>query len=322
MIYSCNMCELCKTVCPVDLDTGALIMESRIEAVTRGMGPLPEHKPIIGYFNAGVSNLFSLTKPAPGREKAKRLFFTGCALPATAPAYARLAYEEALKHYPDFGVLMYCCGAPVEMLGMEKEFEVAIEHIQQQVDNLSTEEIAVACPDCHHTLEAALPGIKVSYIWEFLAEKWEPPRNREGTTVAIHDSCKARHDPEVHEAIRTLIEAGGGKVEDVEYAKEMARCCGFGGMIAPVDMELCQSITKRRAEESEHPMITYCAGCRMALAGQGKPAIHILDYLLYPDFEKKTVAKAPGSIGRYANRLKLKWKFKRLRAPKKGEVAK
>jgi hypothetical protein len=60
-------------------------------------------------------------------------------------------------------------------------------------------------------------------------------------------------------------------------------------------------------------MITYCAGCRMALTGCGKEAIHILDFLLSADWQKSLRAKSPGSIGRYANRLRTKWAFKRLR---------
>ena len=70
--------------------------------------------------------------------------------------------------------------------------------------------------------------------------------------------------------MRKIIEGGGGAVEDVEYAGELARCCGFGGMIYPVDSELSQKISKRRGDESALPMITYCAGCRMALKGVGK----------------------------------------------------
>jgi Fe-S oxidoreductase len=131
--------------------------------------------------------------------------------------------------------------------------------------------------------------------------------------ISIHDSCKARHEPDLQKAVRGLLESGGGQVEDVEYRGELARCCGFGGMIYPVDTELSQAISRRRAEESSLPMITYCAGCRMALAGCGKEAIHILDFLLSPDWQKNLRAKPPGALGRYANRLRAKWAFKRLR---------
>jgi hypothetical protein len=52
----------------------------------------------------------------------------------------------------------------------------------------------------------------------------------------------------------------------------------------------------------------------MALAGQGKQSVHILDFIHTADLDKQARAKPPGAIGRYANRLKTKWGFK-LKAP-------
>jgi NADPH-dependent glutamate synthase beta subunit-like oxidoreductase len=313
MVYSCNICTLCATVCPENLDTGALLIEARRMAVEQGKGPLKVHKGIIGYFNAGVSKTFSLVLPEPGRSRSKRLFFTGCALPAVAPQHTIRVYNELRKHYRGTGVLMFCCGAPVDLLGMEKEFAAAKEQMLRMIDNVGAEELIAACPDCAHLLKDQLPELNVTTVWERLAGKWEVPREREGVVVSIHDSCKARHEPGIHSAVRRLLEDGGGAVEDVEYAGELARCCGFGGMIYPVDPDLSQRVSRRRGDESPLPMITYCAGCRMALAGCGKEAIHILDFLLSPDWQSQTRAKAPGSLPRYANRLKTKWAFKRLR---------
>ncbi len=313
MIYSCNICSLCETVCPENLDTGEMLLEARREAVRKGLGPLPVHKGIVSYFNAGVSKTFTLLKSEPGRRRSKRLFFTGCALPAVAPGHARTIYEELRKHYPGTGILMYCCGAPVELLGMDEEFDRARQEILRQAEAVGAEELVPACPECAHTLRKNVPELRVRTVWELLAGVWEPPRMREGAEVAVHDSCKARHQTEVCDAVRTLLEAGGAEVEEIEYDCEKARCCGFGGMMYPVDPQLSQKITRRRAEESPHPMITYCAGCRMALAGVGKESIHILDFLLDPDWVKTARRKPPGGLARYLNRLKTKWAFSRLR---------
>jgi len=313
MVYSCNVCSLCATVCPEDLDTGALLLAARREAVGEGKGPLPVHKGIVGYFNAGVSKTFSLVMSEPGRSRSKRLFFTGCALPAVAPQHAIRIYDELRKNYRGTGVLMYCCGAPVDLLGMEEAFSNSREQMLRMVESVGAEQLVAACPDCTHLLKATVPELSVTTVWEALAGKWQPPRDREGVTVSIHDSCKARHEPGIHSAVRHLLHDGGSAVEDVEYAGELARCCGFGGMIYPVDSELSQKISRRRGDESPLPMITYCAGCRMALAGCGKEAIHILDFLLSPDWEAKTRKKPPGSLPRYVNRLRTKWAFKRMR---------
>jgi len=314
MVYSCNLCELCKTVCPEDLDTGAMMQKTRDKAVIEKHGPRPEHKPIISYWKAGVSKLFTITMPPPGKTRAKRLFFAGCGLPIISPQNTIFAYERLREIYPDTGVMMKCCGAPVEFLGHDDLFSSTTDMILKEMDELGAEELIPACPDCAHSLRHKLPDdVKITPIWEYLAGAWRQEKNRTGETISIHDSCKARHMSELHDAVRTLVGDSGAAVEDVDYSKELARCCGFGGMIYPVDPELSQAITRRRAGESPHPMITYCAGCRMALRGSGKDAIHILDFLRSDDWESKAKAPAPGGITRYLNRLKTKWGLKRLK---------
>jgi glutamate synthase (NADPH) small chain len=313
MAYSCNVCSLCAAVCPEDLDTGRLLIEARRRAVEEGVGPLPVHKGIVSYWKAGVGSMFTLAMAEPGRRRSKRLFFTGCALPAVAPRHTITMYDELRRSYPGTGVLMYCCGAPVELLGMEEAFEDTRRGILEAAEKVGAEELVAACPDCTHTLKECFPELAVTTVWELLAGSWQPPRKREGEVVSVHDSCKARHEPGLHRAVRDLIEGGGGAVDDIEYNGELARCCGFGGMIYPVDPELSQAVSRRRAAESALPQVTYCAGCRMAIAGTGKPAIHILDFLFEKDWRSKASAKPPGSIARYGNRLRTKWAFKRLR---------
>jgi hypothetical protein len=84
-------------------------------------------------------------------------------------------------------------------------------------------------------------------------------------------------------------------------------------MIYPVDPKLWEKISDRRGAESPHPMITYCAGCRMSLRSRGKEALHILDFLLAEDWRAAARAKPTGSIARYANRLRTKYAFRRMR---------
>jgi hypothetical protein len=90
-------------------------------------------------------------------------------------------------------------------------------------------------------------------------------------------------------------------------------------MIYPVDPELSQSISKRRGDESELPMITYCAGCRMALRGCGKDSLHITDFLFSSNWQKASRKKPPGAIPRYLNRWRTKRTFKRLRPSQSRE---
>jgi hypothetical protein len=84
-------------------------------------------------------------------------------------------------------------------------------------------------------------------------------------------------------------------------------------MVGSVDAGLAARIAHRSADESPLPLITYCAGCRKALAGSGKEAVHLLDFLLSLDWRKPARARPPGRLAGRLNRLRAKWRFKRLR---------
>jgi len=314
-IYSCNVCGLCATVCPVGLDTGHLMLASRREAVREGLAPLPEHRQVQRELRAGLSNTFSLASAAPGRRRARRLFFTGCELPATSPKQTRVLYDHLLRQDPRIGVLMNCCGVPAEILGLEAESEKAREQIAGAMNDLGAEELIVACPQCQEILTERFPEILVSSVWEVLAETWDPVQRFDDLRFAVHDPCRSRHNPEVHAAIRTLVRTSGAEVVETEYSHELTRCCGSGGKIENVAPELFSQIAARASEQTDLPMVTYCTGCRSALRETGRDTIHLLDLLMTPDPIRHALDPEPGIIKRLANRLRSKWTILRMVPP-------
>jgi Fe-S oxidoreductase len=316
-IYSCNVCGLCATLCPVDLDTGKLMLASRREAVGKGIAPLPEHRKVRRELRAGVSHTFSLASAAPGRRRARRLFFTGCELPASSPSQTRLLYQHLLRQDPTIGVLMYCCGVPAEILGLQTEGARAREQVERAMENLGADELLVACPQCQETLSEHLPGARVSSVWEELSESWDPTRRFDDLRLAVHDPCRSRHDPEVHAAIRTLVRTCGAEVVETEYSHERTRCCGSGGKIENVDPELFAKVGERASGQTELPMVTYCVGCRGALRETGRKTLHVLDLLMTPEPIDRALAPEPGVVMRLVNRLRSKWALLRMVPPRR-----
>jgi NADPH-dependent glutamate synthase beta subunit-like oxidoreductase len=313
MVYSCNVCSLCATVCPEGLDTGALLIEARREAVRRGRGPLPEHGGVLSDFKTSISETFSLLMSEPGRGRSKRLFFPGCSLPAVAPRRTVELYDALRRHYRGTGLLMYCCGAPVKVLGMDDEFARTRNAILRMAESVGAEELITACPACARVLKEHVGELRVSTAWELLAERWHPPRPRDGVAISVHDSCRSRHEPGMRAAVRRLLEEADSTIEDGDYTGEKTRCCGKGGMLPSVDAELSRTIARRCAEASPRTTVTYCAGCRTALVDSGREAVHVVDFLLSADWRKALHAKSPGRLRRYANRFRAKRSLRKLR---------
>lgn len=195
---------------------------------------------------------------------------------------------------------------------MEEASRETAQQILRLAESVGAEEIVTACPECRQVLATGLPDLPVRTAWEMLARSWHPPRLREGSVVAVHDSCVTRNEPRLHAAVRRLLESGGSTIREVEYSGEKTRCCGHGGMIQAVDPDLHHRISCRRTGESALPWVTYCSDCRLALRESAAPVIHLLDYLLDPDLEKTLQTPPPGRLARYANRLRTKWAFRKL----------
>ena len=210
--YSCTLCGLCREVCPVDLDTGEMMLEARRHAVRAGRGPLRRHRREIRFFRWGVSATFCLAVAEPGRRTARRLFFTGCALPATAPHLTVQLYQEIRRRYPGTGLLMYCCGSPAEAMGMEDDARAARLGVAANVERLGAEELVVACPACRLALSGDELGVPVRSVWELLAADSEPLGDRRGWTVAVHDPCPSRHDAVTRTAVRSLVTSSGAEI--------------------------------------------------------------------------------------------------------------
>jgi len=313
MVYACALCSLCAEVCPERLDIGAMLLEGRRELVRRGKGPLRAHDRVVATYRASMSRSLTLAMPEPGRRKSRRLFFPGCTLPALNPRQTVAIYDVLRRHFSGVGALLQCCGVPADALGMADEAAHAREELLRHAEDIGAEELLVLCPSCVVALRSESRGPKVTSVWEALAGSWEPPRYAEGARLAVHDPCRARHDSGLHDAIRTLVHATGAQIDEVAFARERARCCGFGGAMYPVDPALSRRFADRRAAESPWPYVTPCAGCRTALASRGKETIHLWDLLLSPDW--RTLAPAPPRAGLagYTNRMRAKLAFKRLR---------
>ncbi len=313
MVYSCALCGLCAEVCPESLGTGALMLQARRVAVAQGVAPLPGHGGMLAAFRDAVRPKATLLMSEPGRGKTRRLFFPGCSWPAAAPAQVAASYDLLRAALPGLGVLMHCCGSPLLVLGVEEEFGRHRRELARLVADSGAEEVVVSCPGCAAVLTEYLPDLRLSTMWEVLARVWTPPAQREGVELTLHDSCRSRGDAGVHRAVRQLVEATGARVREVEFSGRRTRCCGRGGGVAAVDEGLARRMAVRRMGESPVVWATTCAGCRTTLAGCGAPSVHLLDFLLHDDWERRAWQTPATGLAALGNRARTRYLLRRRR---------
>lgn len=92
LINSCALCSQCKAICPNGFDLGGMIQEARrVMAEAEKMPASAFEFALLDLEHAMGSGSF-LSRPQPGFDKVKYVFFPGCQLGASAPEVVKRAY--------------------------------------------------------------------------------------------------------------------------------------------------------------------------------------------------------------------------------------
>jgi uncharacterized membrane protein YdjX (TVP38/TMEM64 family)/Fe-S oxidoreductase len=305
--FECSLCGLCTILCPERLDLDGLFLEMRREAVDRGFGDFPKHKPLLNYERLGTSRRFTLYRLPGG---CTTVFFPGCSLSGTRPDGVSRLFDLLRMDDPAMGIVFDCCMKPSHCLGREQYANAMFGEMNNWLVLQGVKEVLVACPNCQVMFDTLGRGLKVRTVWEALDESGLQPEVASGT-VTVHDPCVIRYSQTVHAGVRNLLKRQGLSVEEMPHSGSTTVCCGKGGGVDMLNPELAASWGElRKREAAGRRIITYCAGCVQAL-GRETPTSHLVDLLLEPDQTlagKKMGAKAPFT---YLNRLRLKRGFKR-----------
>lgn len=306
--FSCSLCGLCHTVCPLDLDPRSLFLDMRRAAVRDGQGRYKEHDRLANYEARGTSPRYTWYGLPEGCDT---VFFPGCTFPATRPAATRKLFQFLAGKVENLGVVMDCCTKPSHDLGREEAFASRFFEMRDWLAQRGVRRVLVNCPNCYGVFARYGASIEVQTVYEYLAANGVPQNAGLSGEVTVHDPCPLREHPEVHEAVRTLVGRMGLTVKEMKHHGAKAVCCGEGGNVAPVAPKLASGWGNMRREESRgRTVITYCAGCTSYLARHVR-AVHVLDLAFFPKLAAAGRAKISGPPLTNLNRLRLKAWFKK-----------
>lgn len=342
MINSCTECGLCKAVCPVGIGMADIIHETRRSMVEKVKMPISAHDFALKDMHFSNSDAFSLIRAQPSKEASKNLFYypviafsayarglykgsgktgylfyPGCQLSSTHTEYIGDIYKHlvgAIKDKDavnDVGLYLGCCGAPADWAGRDDLMPESIEKIRQTWQEMGEPTFILACSSCAATFEKYLPMIKTISLWEVFDTYGLPEVDiKKGKReLCIHDACATRHNAGLHTSVRNIVKTLGYSVHELEYSKEKAKCCGYGGLVSNANPEQAEDFVKDRIAESEHDVLVYCAMCKDALVKGNKRTYHILDIIYGNEVNQETAQKMPTLSERQNNRKRLKYKL-------------
>jgi len=285
--FCCNFCDLCQKVCPEDLNVARMCLEARRALKDEGVVPLGGHKLILKDQEFVQSDAFALSLPSPAKRKVRRVFFPGCHLSAYRPSLVMETYAWLRKKDPDTGIILKCCGAPTNNAGFLSDFKEMMKKLEAEVKEMGAEEIIPACPNCFRVMSRTSEKLKPKSLYEVIVKDWDEGfiNTATGGIFSLHDPCAGRFQTGPHDYVRQLVKWTGAEIEEMAHIREDTRCCGMGGMVAFTSPELAGVITKKRVEEANHDLLTYCATCQGALSAQ-KSTLHVLDLIFNPNWRE------------------------------------
>lgn len=280
--YSCNLCDLCETLCPNELNIGRMCLEVRQKMVEEGLGPLRAHNLLIKEQDWVLSDSFTLALPDPDVKECRRVFFPGCNLSGYSPFLVLQTYDYLRNRLPGTGIFLGCCGSPNREIGDQDKFIEIIRRIEGEMAKLGSSEMIVACPYCYYSLKEYGPSFELKSLYNIMIEIGLPETVKSNEyKFTIHDSCRSRYEKDMQDSVRALLSSMGYQIEEMQNSRDQARCCGMGGMAAYVDFVIANEAAKKRVGEANHDIVTYCASCRETFA-RHSPSLHILDLVFNP----------------------------------------
>lgn len=310
MINSCAVCGLCTEVCPVSLDLQAMVMESRESMVDRGKMPPSAHDFALKDMEYNSSEEFTMVKNEPGFEKSSYVFFPGCQMAASEPGYVEEAYKYLREKLSGgVGLMFGCCGAPASWAGRTELFNINLEKLKKELEAMGSPRIILGCSTCYDIFKKHLGGFEVISIWEVYREQGLPQGAEgkfKGKRIAVQDACTSRHHDTLQESARSVIKMLGFDIEELEFSKNKAKCCGYGGLTVYADKSMAKEFIKERISESDLDYAAYCFMCRDLFKTEGKRVFHIFDFIYGKDLEESAAKKGPNISARQQNRKLLK----------------
>jgi Fe-S oxidoreductase len=205
---------------------------------------------------------------------------------------------------PTAGLVLDCCGKISHDLGLEERFAALFHTFSIRLKDRGITRILTACPGCTKIVRAYGNGFDVSGIYEILARAPLSPVPVPSASVAIHDPCPSRFDPNHQRAVRLLVRASGYGIRELPSHGNATRCCGQGGMV-----EGCVPGTVRKesggiaAEAAGSPIVSSCGACCDTLSSVA-PTAHVADVLA--GIATFSTSPVPSPL-RWLNRLRLRF---------------
>lgn len=294
-IWSCTTCRACEDICPannehvskiIDFRRNLVLMEGEFagDEVMQAMdnvevngNPMGLAMASRGDWAIGLDVVIMSDTYEIVNNPVDVLYYVGCyaSFDARNQKIAKNFVEICNASGIKVGILgkeEKCCGEPIRKMGNEYLYqELAKENIKN-LDSYKVLKIVTTCPHCFNTLNKDYRDLgletEVEHYTVFLdrlEKETRIPLKEESFDCTYHDSCYLVRHNDIDEQPRSLLNAAGANIIEMDKSKKNTSCCGAGGGRILAEERLGTKINISRvnmAQETGAPtLISNCPFC-------------------------------------------------------------
>ncbi len=294
-IWSCTTCRACEDICPannehvnkiIDFRRNLVLMEGEFagDEVMQAMDNVEVNGNPMGLAMASrgdwaigldvviMSDTYEIVK-----NPVDVLYYVGCyaSFDARNQKVAKNFVEICNASGIKVGILgkeEKCCGEPIRKMGNEYLYqELAKENIHN-IGKYNVLKIVTTCPHCFNTLNKDYRDLgfetEVEHYTVFLdrlEKENKIPMKEEAFDCTYHDSCYLVRHNDIDDQPRSLLNAAGANIIEMDKSRKNTSCCGAGGGRILAEEHLGTKINIARvnmAQETGAPvLISNCPFC-------------------------------------------------------------
>ncbi|MFX0168730.1 MAG: (Fe-S)-binding protein [Candidatus Hodarchaeota archaeon] len=299
-LYQCNLCGACKAWCKprhelphiIELARERVVMENRVPTgiLTFDTEVIRDKNVYGDPSNERFSKLKSLLiQPSATREV---VYFIGCTTAYRHPEIA-LATNEILAKLNIRPKLLtgelgeVCCGSPLLRAGFRDTAKTLAQQNIAAIAQTGIRTVLTTCPGCARALRVDYPRlgvplpkkIKVYHITEYLTKfqtrlgqlfhnPWAKKKGNLSPKIGYHDPCHLGRELGVYTPPRRLLSLIPGNVlTEFPHNRDLADCCGGGGVLPKTFQALSKAITLSRLKVASELqldlLVSACPNCKL-----------------------------------------------------------
>ena len=288
-LYQSTMDGLCSELCEFGWREDLVVQAGREEAVRAGLTPPSARRAAQRRGLDGADPVPSGELPVPtdrlDRVGVEILFVTGLEARERAPMTigAIAAVLDRLGCDWTVSSIERDPGIDLWELGFSEAAEAAARRFATDVERLRPVRIVTGSSRVLRAIREPLPGSlagavpPAEHISEFLVARIDAivggggsiPTRWGAGRLAYHDPCSLGRRLHVFDAPRELVRAiTGAPPVEFFHSREIAECCGEGGLLPEVDPELAGRLASAQLDRlpaGVTTVVTACPGCRAQL---------------------------------------------------------